>query len=269
MFGLKWLVDHGAIPKDRLPEYYSSYLAGLFRTMRFGTAEAHGKAEMMEFNYLFEQKAIQRDAAGKYVIDYARTATAIAALAKELLEMEATGDRARAESWFAKYDVMPAELKAALAHRRRCAGGHHAQLLVSAAGGMMGWDHKERRYFDRVAFPRRPTCLSRMIRAIASGAFACSGAAASCSRPTADFPPPKFSPSPSLASATASTAGPGRAALYQLRRQCRLRVPGAGARCRGRNRRPDRQVFRLPAPQIIAVPSTRHQRYSIPVLGNA
>ncbi len=115
LFGLKWLVDHGAIPKDRLPEFYSSYLAGLFRTMRFGTAEAHGKAEMMEFNYLVEQKAIQRDAAGKYVIDYARTATAIAALAKELLEMEATGDRARAESWFAKYDVMPAELKAALA----------------------------------------------------------------------------------------------------------------------------------------------------------
>jgi hypothetical protein len=82
--------------------------------MRFGTAEAHGKAEMMEFNYLFEQKAIQRDAAGKYVIDYARTATAIAALTKELLEIEATGDRARAETWFRKYDVMPADVKAAL-----------------------------------------------------------------------------------------------------------------------------------------------------------
>ena len=39
MFGLKWLVDHGVIPKERLPEYYSSYLAGLFRTIRFGAAE--------------------------------------------------------------------------------------------------------------------------------------------------------------------------------------------------------------------------------------
>jgi hypothetical protein len=114
MFGLKWLVEHGAIPKERLPEYYSSYLAGLFRTIRFGTAEAHGKAEMMEFNYLYEQKAIQRDAGGKYVIDYARTASAIAALARELLEIEATGDRARAENWFAKYSALPAELKAAL-----------------------------------------------------------------------------------------------------------------------------------------------------------
>ena len=83
--------------------------------MRFGIAEAHGKAEMMEFNYLSEQKAIQRDAAGKYVIDYAHTATAIVALSKELLEMEATGDRARTENWFRKYNVMPAEVKAALA----------------------------------------------------------------------------------------------------------------------------------------------------------
>ena len=114
MFGLKWLVDHGVLPRERLPEFYSSYLAGLFRTIRFGTAEAHGKAEMMEFNYLFQQKAIQRDAGGRYVIDYDRTATAITTLAKELLEMEATGDRARAENWFQKYSAMPAELKAAL-----------------------------------------------------------------------------------------------------------------------------------------------------------
>ena len=40
---------------------------------------------------------------------------AIADLAKELLEIEATGDRARAERWFAKYDKMPASLQAALA----------------------------------------------------------------------------------------------------------------------------------------------------------
>lgn len=114
MFGLKWLVDHGVIPRERLPEYYSSYLAGLFRTIRFGAAEAHGQAEMMEFNYLYEQKAIQRGAGGKYEIDHGRTAIAIAALAKELLEIEATGDRARAENWFAKYSALPAELKAAL-----------------------------------------------------------------------------------------------------------------------------------------------------------
>jgi hypothetical protein len=114
MFGLKWLVDHGALPKERLEEYYSSYVAGIFRTLRFGTGEAHGRAEMMEFTYLAEQQAITYNA-GRYTIDLARIPGALAALAKQLLEMEATGDRARVEAWFAKYDRMPQELKTALA----------------------------------------------------------------------------------------------------------------------------------------------------------
>ena len=68
---------------------------------------------MMEFNYLLEQRALAR-ADGRYAIDYARMPAALAQLSKELLETEATGDRARAEAWFAKYDKMPAELKSAL-----------------------------------------------------------------------------------------------------------------------------------------------------------
>jgi hypothetical protein len=114
MFGMSWLVDHGALPKDKLKEYYASYVAGIFRTIRFGTGEAHGQAEMMEFNYLSERGAIKRESSGKYAIDYALMAGALADLAKELLEIEATGDRPRAENWFKKYDVMPAELTAAL-----------------------------------------------------------------------------------------------------------------------------------------------------------
>ncbi len=43
-----------------------------------------------------------------------RMPTALASLSKELLEIEATGDRNRAEKWFAKYDAMPPDLKAAL-----------------------------------------------------------------------------------------------------------------------------------------------------------
>jgi hypothetical protein len=114
MFGLKWLVDRGAMPKDRLEEDYASYVAGLFRTLRFGTGEAHGRAEMMEFNYLLENGALTY-AAGRYTVDYARMPPVLAQLAKILLEIEATGDRARAEAWFDQYDRMPAELTRALA----------------------------------------------------------------------------------------------------------------------------------------------------------
>ena len=114
MFGLRWMVDHGVLPKERMEEYYASYIAGIFRTVRFGVGEAHGKAEMMEFNYYSERGAVKREASGRYAIDYGTMAGAVSDLAKELLEMEATGDRDRAEKWFAKYDKMPDELKASL-----------------------------------------------------------------------------------------------------------------------------------------------------------
>ncbi|HUX11010.1 MAG TPA: Zn-dependent hydrolase, partial [Terriglobia bacterium] len=116
MYGLRWLVDHKALPPSRLDEYYASYVGGIFRTVRYGVGEAHGKAEIMEFNYLSEQGAIVWDAkAGRYRINALRMPGALEKLARELLEIEATGDRARAEAWFKRYDRMPATLASALA----------------------------------------------------------------------------------------------------------------------------------------------------------
>jgi hypothetical protein len=114
MHALKWLVDKGVLPQARLQEYYASSVAGIFRTVRFGTGEAHGRAEMMEFNYLSEQGAIT-SVGGRYRVEFAKMPPALAALAKELLEQEATGDRARTEAWFAKYGRMPQALTNVLA----------------------------------------------------------------------------------------------------------------------------------------------------------
>jgi hypothetical protein len=115
-FCYAWLVDHGAIPKEKQNQTYASYVAGIFRTVRFGVAEAHGAGEIMQFNYLIEQGAIRRDTAtGLYVIEFEKMPAAIASLAKELLEQEATGDRARTDAWFKKYGTMPYELSDLLA----------------------------------------------------------------------------------------------------------------------------------------------------------
>jgi len=117
MYGLKWLVDHHALPKTDLDESYASYVGGIFRTVRYGVGEAHGQAEIMEFNYLSEQKAVTRNAEdGRYHIDYQRMPGALAKLTKILLEIEATGNRNSAEAWFKRYGQMPATLQAALAH---------------------------------------------------------------------------------------------------------------------------------------------------------
>ena len=134
MFALKWLVDKGVLPKARLKEFYASYVAGNLRTIRLGTAEAHGQAEMMEFNYYLEHGGIRRLSSGRYSVNYEKLPAEIADLAKELIEMEATGDRARAEAWFKKYNVVPAEL---------------LQSLKSAAGVPVDVD-------PIFAFPRNP-----------------------------------------------------------------------------------------------------------------
>ena len=114
MFGLAWLLEQGALSRERAPEYYASYAGGIFRTLRFGTGEAHGRAELMEFHYLRQRHAIERAPDGRYFVDMERIPTALAALAKDLLEIEAAGDRARAEALFARYGKMPADLHRSL-----------------------------------------------------------------------------------------------------------------------------------------------------------
>jgi hypothetical protein len=133
MFGLKWLVEKGALPQARLNECYASYVAGALRSVRFGTGEPHGRGQMMEFNYLMEQGAIrysvgrapakamktakgkqEKTTTGRYIVEFDKMPAAIESLTKELLEIEASGNRERAEKWFAKYDKMPDELRRAL-----------------------------------------------------------------------------------------------------------------------------------------------------------
>jgi hypothetical protein len=69
---------------------------------------------MMQFNYMMERGAVTRDAAsGRYAVVLEKMPDTISALAKELLEQEATGDRGRTAAWFAKYAVLPGHLKQA------------------------------------------------------------------------------------------------------------------------------------------------------------
>jgi hypothetical protein len=110
IFLAKWLVDRKLLPAGELNGIYASYVAGIFRTLRFGTGEAHGRAEMMEFNYLLGHKALTQSTDGRYTIDFAAMPAAIEALATKLLMFEAQGDRAGVEAWYAKYDVMPTSL---------------------------------------------------------------------------------------------------------------------------------------------------------------
>jgi hypothetical protein len=114
IFLAKWLADQKILPPSELERVYASYVAGIFRTLRFGTGEAHGRAEMMEFNVLVERGALKLGKDGRYTMDNAVMPAAIEGLCRQLLTFEAEGDRAGAEAWLAKYDVMPESLSKAL-----------------------------------------------------------------------------------------------------------------------------------------------------------
>lgn len=122
MYGLRWLIEQRVLTPEREQEFEASYLAGILRSVRFGAAEAHSRAQLMEFNYLFEKGAIVAHAGTLslgtarvvFAINYAAFPSAIESLTRELLEVEATGDRVRAERWFARYGSMSTALQTSL-----------------------------------------------------------------------------------------------------------------------------------------------------------
>jgi hypothetical protein len=108
-----WLMQNRVLDPSRAPEFYLSYVAGIFRSLRYGTAEAHGLAEMMEFNYLLEQNTIERSE-GHFRVKLTQMPAAMAKLSHQLLQFEATGDKIGAEAWFGRYDRMTHELRASM-----------------------------------------------------------------------------------------------------------------------------------------------------------
>jgi hypothetical protein len=108
------LIDEGMHPEEFMENVYASFLGGFFRSVRFGASEAHGKANVIQFNYLTEKGAITRSAAGKYAYVAEKMPEAVKGLAHDLLMIEARGDYDAAQAFVEKYGEMPAQMKQAL-----------------------------------------------------------------------------------------------------------------------------------------------------------
>jgi hypothetical protein len=112
LVSMAWFFDHGVMPADSEEEHYASYLGGIFRSVRFGASEAHGRAGMVELNFARERGAIRRDeSTGRWSVVTAKMRDSIRELAGKALEIERAGDRAAAEALFAKYGSVPADLQ--------------------------------------------------------------------------------------------------------------------------------------------------------------
>jgi hypothetical protein len=87
------LHDAGELGNDDLMDNYVTFMAGIFRSVRFGASSAHGKANMVRFNFFQEQGAFVRDTeTGTYSVDFDRMQEAMSALSKLLLTLQGDGD---------------------------------------------------------------------------------------------------------------------------------------------------------------------------------
>jgi hypothetical protein len=80
--------------RESVEDNYVTFLASLFRSMRFGAADAHGRANVLAFNRLQEMGAFSREANGKYRVDFAKMRAGTDALSRQILELQGNGDYA-------------------------------------------------------------------------------------------------------------------------------------------------------------------------------
>mgnify|MGYP001820756969 CR=1 FL=1 len=87
------LHKQGELGDVDLRDYYVTFMTSVFRSIRFGAASAHGKANMVRFNFFTEQGAFVRDPeTGRYSVDFERMEAAITELSRLLLTLQGDGD---------------------------------------------------------------------------------------------------------------------------------------------------------------------------------
>ncbi len=104
------LLKQGELQGD-IKDYYTTFMAGILRSVRFGVSEAHGKANMQCFNYFKEKGAFERTAKGTYRVDFDKFATAMNDLSAFILTLQGNGDKAAVEKAQKEKAVISTELQ--------------------------------------------------------------------------------------------------------------------------------------------------------------
>ena len=97
-----------------LEDYYVTFLTGIFRSVRWGAAEAHGQANMVRFNYFADRGAFSRDANGHYRVDMPKMRSAMDELSAAILKLQGDGDYAGVQALLRDLGVIRPQLAADL-----------------------------------------------------------------------------------------------------------------------------------------------------------
>ena len=111
LYMVQQLLAKGVIDQGMLEDYYVTFMAGIFRSVRFGASSAHGKANMIRFNFFQEYKAFSRNEDGLYLVDMLKMTEAIDALSNKILTLQGDGDYAGVAELVADKGVIKAQLQ--------------------------------------------------------------------------------------------------------------------------------------------------------------
>ncbi len=115
LWALQYLIDKGVVPRTMQRTLYTTYLASMFRSVRFGINEAHGRGVAMQFNYFTDEGGIKYDErTGKFSVDESKIRDAVRKLTNELLTLEAEGSYDKARAILVKYAVIRPAMRNAL-----------------------------------------------------------------------------------------------------------------------------------------------------------
>jgi len=114
LFALQFLVDRGKLDKKFEQTMYTTYLASMFRSIRFGLNEAHGRGVAIQLNYFLDHGGVTAAADGTFAVNPARVRQNVTDFTHDLMTMQAVGDYAAAKQLITTMGVVRPEVQRVL-----------------------------------------------------------------------------------------------------------------------------------------------------------
>ncbi len=114
LFAIQYMIDKGVLPKSLERSLYNTYLASCFRSIRFGTSEAHGLGTAVQFNYLRDHGGFVAKENGTFAVDSNKIKGAVEGLTHEIMTLQAEGSYEKAKDLTARLGVVRPEMQRVL-----------------------------------------------------------------------------------------------------------------------------------------------------------
>ena len=114
LFALQYMIDKGVVEKTMERSLYTTYLASSFRTLRFGTSEAHGLGMALQLNYLLDAGAFVANPDGTFSVSQDKIKAGVKGLTREIMTIQAEGNYAKAKEMIARLGVVRPEVQRTL-----------------------------------------------------------------------------------------------------------------------------------------------------------